>query len=244
MAFQLDGSGDDLIRTSNTFDFNSGYTVICHMMHDVSGVTDNLIVISDGTQNNMDEVRINGSNEFSIRVRVGGVGSYGNDAVTISTATWYGVVMQRASVTDLTAYLYNLAGSQLSSPTDTSDVTSRASESQIQIGRRLTVRDWTGRAHNIKEYSAVLTQAEWETELERTLPVRLAGIHEWTPTLPGATERVRGYINGFDWTESGDPADVDPPPISWGIKGSQTAPPAPVTARVKDVMGGIIPWPR
>jgi hypothetical protein len=216
MAITFDGTNEGLSRTTSLHDYNAAYTVTC-WFYKTTSAEDMLISMNDGTSDT-DEIEIDASELWRVRARVGGTGTFVNDAVNISLDAWYFMGLVRSSTTDLTAWLYDTSGSEVSSPTATQDVTGRTAQTNFNIGHRQLSKDWTGRVHCIKIWTAALTEAELLLEQWRVRPARFSNLVGWYPINPGsATEHARDYFGGLNWTEDGTPTDADPPPTMWGM---------------------------
>lgn len=80
-----------------------------------------------------------------------------------------------------------------------------------------------GCADKFKMWTAELTQAELQMEMQRTMPVRTANLNRWTPMFAGTSERLRDYGSGaLNWTTGGTLADEAGVSIPWGVFDPQT----------------------
>lgn len=130
---------------------------------------------------------------------------------TLSTGTWYHVVMVRESATVFKLYL----NGALDHTGGTNSVS--FSNGQLNIGCWDTSVDNADiRICGIKIWNSSLTLAQVQNELQLR-PATFANLAIWTPAFPGSGERARDYSgNARNWTENGTLTDEDPPPVSWG----------------------------
>lgn len=220
MAIALSGTNQGMTRTTSLHDYNAAYTVGFWWFHTASGVNDNVWAQSSGSDTNVDDWRVSSGDLWGIRARAGGTGNYVDDSYSPATSTWFYGGIVRSSVTNLTAYLFDAGGAEVSSPTATQSVTGRTASNELNIGHKRLSNDWTGRVHCIKIWTAALTSAELVREMWRVRPVRFANLVSWTPTINAATA-TRDIFGGLSWTNDGTPTDAAPPPISWGMPATQ-----------------------
>lgn len=223
MAIALSGTNQGMTRLTSLFDYNAAYTAT-GWFYKTASANDVIISFHNGSSD-IDEISADAAELWAIRARAGGSGARQDDAFSISLNTWYFFAVVRSSVTDVTARLFSLSGSEVSSPTATQDVTGRTAQDEINLGHRDLSFDFTGRIHCIKIWTAALTTAELQRELRRIRPVRFANFNSWTPTINAATA-TRDIFAGLNWTLDGTPTDAPGPPISWGMGQSQIGVPA------------------
>lgn len=215
MAVRFDAAADRLLRTTDLLDYNAAYTKMAwiYLTSDLDAISV-FFTQNDNSANNLDQLMTSPTGTLlQIRVVVGGAATNTNGS-TVSTGTWYHVALVRESVTSLKLYFDAVLDS-----TNTRDVTGRAASSRMEHGARSSGNNnrYDGRVYAIKYWSAALTLAEIANERPYIWPRRFANLYECWPCLAGATERLRGYVKGRNWTESGTLTDEAPPSVAWGI---------------------------
>jgi len=216
MAVRFDAVTDRLVRTSDILNYNAAYSIMGWFRIVVD--TDSyayLISLNNGTDNNEHEDTLSSDIDgTSINVSVfnSWVYTYSTSS-TFTVGTWYHAAMVRTDASNLSLYVNGvLIG------TATRSVTGRAAATRLEVGGYSTSNLWpmNGRVHSIKAWSAALSLAEIQAEMQCVRPVRTLDLHGFWPCFAG-TERTDDLSGaGRDFTASGTLTDEDPPPVSWG----------------------------
>jgi hypothetical protein len=216
MSVRFDAAGDYLIRTASLPDMNAAYTWMAWVILDDS-ISDYRCLFSlydqygeyydyIGTWDDGSTVLFEAfapSAPYWVDIGTG----------TLGTGTWHHVAVTRNGAA-MAIYLDGAAAGSSSAMS----VASRAAATEMRGGDwRPATAPMGGRLDSIKLWTAALTQAEIQAEMQVKRPVRGLNLYNWAPTFPGASERYLDYSgNGYNWTEAGTLTDGDPPPVSWG----------------------------
>jgi hypothetical protein len=204
------------LRSSGaTIDYNSAYTWMAWIyLTTLPSGSDPSILKTDNTGSYSSEMlRINDSND-SLRMDVENAGGSSNVVGSaLSASTWYHVAIVRTSSSNLYVYLNGVLDI-----TNTRSVASRGASSRMWVGSRDAGADFfNGRIHAMKLWQAALSAAEVQAEMHLVTPSRWSNLWEWYPIMPGATERVTGYANAYNFTEYNSPTDAaSDNGIAWG----------------------------
>ncbi len=133
-------------------------------------------------------------------------------SATLSTTTWYHVVMVRESATVIKLYV----NGALDHTGGTNSIA--FSNGQLNVGCWDSTTDNADiRICGIKIWNSSLTLAQVQAEYNILRPAETANLAIWSPVFPGSGERARDYSgNGRHFTENGTLTDEDPAPVSWG----------------------------
>jgi hypothetical protein len=211
MAVRFDASGDILKRTAN-LPATSAFTA-CGWARFVSiraGQYQYFIELANGTSNAGSYLIIGYRSGTAFEISTGNASASFASAPT--TGTWFFWALTHNN-TNLVGYWAH-AGSALV----TQSITGQSfTPAQLSIGND-TWNEWCDiEMSDTLIYDAVLTQAELEQQMYRSLPVRTANLNIWSP-LPSASDIVDYSGNGRDWTSGGTLTSASGPPLSWGAK--------------------------
>lgn len=241
MAIRFDASGDYLSRTTNVLDYNAAYTLM-GWVRLTSGAGGTWCVVWEmgrGAWANLDGIAVDDASPYEFMPYSDIGGSWWADQsspISPSNGTWYHLALVRESATSLKMYVDGVQRASI-----TADITGRLAATEMTVGDG-TNRDsrMDGRVAYLKAWSAGLTAAEVQQEMQVILPRRTANLYGWWPTLPGATERARDYSgNGYSWTETGTLTDEDPPGVSWGAGGGWVSAAAAVAPSFRRTLAAL-----
>jgi hypothetical protein len=156
-----------------------------------------------------------------------------NGGSALTVGTWYHLAMT-GDASNLKAYINGAL-----------DITASQwafTPSSLYLGNDVGGEWLNGCAAYVKIWSAALTAAEIQAEVYRIRPARTADLYNWTPLLPGATERLRDYSgNGYDWTALGTLTDEGGPPVGWGAPSVFVPVVSSATVYMQAVGGSLTP---
>lgn len=219
MAIRFDASTDYLRRTANIPARGGPWTWMAWVYMSATGGSGNygtVWAINANSTSDYDGIyfHYDGSNTRILIAVDNGSYAESRGATNLSTGTWYHVALVRSSATAIVAYLNGV--SELTGPT-ASQSGSAFSQMDSGVHPQYSSDAFSGRLDCVKVFDAALTAAEILQEMWTKRPQRTANLNLWTPTFPGAGERLLDYSgNGRNWTAGGTLTDEDPPPVGWG----------------------------
>ncbi len=217
MAVRVDASGDKLTRTTNLPGGIRGVTMCGWFKMAVD--TNNyacVMNISTGTSYYTYIETYSDGTDWLIWDQKGA----GNSMFIDSVGTWNFMAMTIASDGTEKAYWAPIGTQTLST------ITRSTYTQDITVPDLIAFGDscWGGEYFNgsmsaLKVWTAELTQAELELEMQSIRPQRFANLWGWFPTQPGTGTRGKDFSgNGYNLTEGGTLTDEDDPPIRYGAR--------------------------
>lgn len=212
-AVVFDNVTDSWVRTSDLLDYNSTYTFMfwVYLTSDTNDYN-TFFQISQGGYAPSDWIGTdNDGTTLQLYCQAASGGTTVNGSA-LSINTWYHITLVRESQTSFKCYLNGTLDI-----TNTADMTGRAAATEMRFGSIASGDGALMRMAYPKEWSAVLSTAEIQTEKNLVITNRCTNRHGWWPMPQGSGERVKDYSgNGRNWTEGGTLTEDTPPPVSYG----------------------------
>lgn len=214
MSAGMSSSTDGFRLTSGLLDMNAAYTFMCWVR--LSADTNNYVCVFALSYNDSQYDFIGTwADGTTLLAEIANAGVWDDiGAANLGDLAWHHVALVRESATVARLYCDGVLDG-----TSTNSVTSRTAAAYIDVGSwAISSSNFlTGDVCAIKAWSAALTEAEIQAEMQTIAPRRAADVYAFWPVFPGSGERTRDYGgSGHDWTESGTIDDNAPPPVSWG----------------------------
>lgn len=215
MSVRFDADGEDFITTTNSL--STPFTLLCWAMLSVDRNTFQTVFQADdggsppttvvNLQTNSDGTSMGLWDKF--------VETVTGPAMTVGT--WYRFAVTHSGTT-LTLY-YGIDSGSLTSATGTQTIAGNLPT--LRIGESVWGGEWlNGRIAGFKQYSAVLTQTEIETELASATAVRTSGLyrhHQFaTANTADDSGNSRTLTGGVGATTEADPPFT--PPVASSLR--------------------------
>lgn len=209
MAVRADASGDFLTRTTVLPPIAS-FTVMGWFYITTRVAWGALIWIGGATYGNAYSWSLDATgNSFSLW----NVAADNTGAATPATGTWFhgALVCDGTGAGNLRTYVNGVLAQSIAG-----NASAAAGNIRLLGDIATPSQFFNGRVDNPKVFNVALTAAEILNEMQSIVPSRLANCVGWSPTFPGATERLLDLSGaGVNWTAGGTLTDEDPPPVSW-----------------------------
>lgn len=134
--------------------------------------------------------------------------------------TWYGVSIIRDTVPATNTHDYRIYDTSMNIFNSRNVNSNNIIGADLRFGtsQSFSADFINGRIAALKIWSAVLSQAELENELNYFMPLRTANIFSITPFFDVDTDTIDWSGNGNLWTRNGVITYEDSPPIKWSIQ--------------------------
>lgn len=205
MAIQFASASDYLTLTSSLLNYNSAYTLMAFVRFNALSTFDSIFCLSDGTANNRDLLMLDTTTGTTLALRssTGGSQTTSTDTTTLTTGTWYHLTIVRTSTTNLTLYINGE-----SAVSNSRDVSSRASVSQMRVGVDQSASNSAAiDVAYAKAWATNLSAGEIAAEQSSVTAVKSSPYAVWS-FISNANDSSG---NGHNWTVSGTPTYVSGP---------------------------------
>lgn len=251
MALRADGSGDYAIRTSGGFASTAGYTVAFWFKLLTDRNTSVCAWMQYATSGDAYWTYYNPSGDGTTLAWEWHGGTQAG-SIAVSLDTWYFVACTRAGTgaSQFISYRRTVSDTTLTTNSATAaDADFTPTEEDVLSNHFNLSGAWfPGHIAALKQWSAVLTEAELLNESVQFMPFRTANLHSWRPFGDNAVSDLMVDYSGSGrtLTANGSLLVADGPPIPWRQAQRQLIIPTgavtPPTVGPKDVIGcGIIP---
>lgn len=223
MAIRFDAAADRILATANLLSNEGPYTHGADFYWEsATGSDEVLITLNDDDpdaigNDSRDHCYIKGSDSTLRLFTANGSGGYGfGTGSTLSTGTWYNIMVVRESATSIKVYLNGVLDI-----TVTADVSGRESFTrQEYCGFTSTdIQRFNGRLQNLISIDGVaLTAAEVASQAKRFTPIRLGSTNRWTPGVMTGADRAADWIGKYSWTVNGTLTDAEGQGKAWGSR--------------------------